>query len=97
MLQLPDRVLYTWDRPANERPAPDFGRITREFLTAWEGDRTRWDQPIAVDVQRFPRIAVGIFDVYREALPRAQTEGFRELAGGDPVGGFAAGGGPPTV
>ena len=34
MLQLPDRVLYTWDRAVNERPAPDFGRITREPITS---------------------------------------------------------------
>jgi hypothetical protein len=72
MLQLPDRVLYTWDRAVNERPAPNFGRITREFLTAWEGDRARWDKLIAVDVQRFPWVAVGIFDVYRD--PRAPAD-----------------------
>jgi hypothetical protein len=72
MLQLPDRVLYTWDRAVNERPAPDFGRITREFLTAWEGDRARWDKLIAVDVQRFPWVAVGIFDVYRD--PRTPSD-----------------------
>jgi hypothetical protein len=72
MLQLPDRVLYTWDRAVNERPAPDFGRITREFLAAWEGDRARWDKLIAVDVQRFPWVAVGIFDVYRD--PRTPSD-----------------------
>jgi hypothetical protein len=44
----------------------------REFLTAWEGDRTRWDKLIAVDVQRFPWAAVGIFDIYRD--PRTPAD-----------------------
>jgi hypothetical protein len=56
MLQLPDRVLYTWDRAVNERPAPDFGRITREFLTAWEGDRGALGQ---VDRGRRAAVPVG--------------------------------------
>lgn len=72
MLQLPDRVLYTWNLADNERPAPDFGRITREFVTAHEGDRARWDRIVAVDVQKFPWVAVGIFDAYRD--PRAPSD-----------------------
>lgn len=72
MLQLPDRVLYTWDRSANERAAPDFGKITSEFLTAHEGDRARWKHLVVVDVQRFPWVATGIFDVYRD--PRAPQD-----------------------
>jgi len=72
MLQLPDRVLYTWDRAVNERVAPDFGRMTHEFLTAWEGERANWNHLIVVDVQRFPWVAVGIFDIYRD--PRAPTD-----------------------
>lgn len=66
MLQLPDVVLYTWSRAVNERPAPDFGRITREFLTAHEGDRAKWDKLIVIDVQGYPWIACGIFDVFRD-------------------------------
>ena len=45
----------------------------------------------------FPRRGAAKKLLESEGLPRAQTEGFRELAGGDPVGGFAAGGGLPTV
>lgn len=72
MLQLPDHVLYTWDRGRNERAAPDFGKITQEFLTAHEGDRARWKHLIVVDVQRFPWVATGIFDIYRD--PRAPSD-----------------------
>lgn len=72
MLQLPDRVLYEWTRAMNERPPPDFGRITREFLTAHEGDRAKWSKLVVVDVQGFPWVAVGIFDVYRD--PRTPTD-----------------------
>lgn len=43
-------------------------------LTAWEGDRTRWDKLIAVDVQRFPRVAAGIFDVYRDPRTPADSK-----------------------
>jgi hypothetical protein len=77
MLQLPDRVLYTWDRAVNERPAPDFGCITREFLTAHEGERASWDKLVTVDVQGFPWVATGIFDIYRD--PRAPTDPKRGL------------------
>lgn len=66
MLQLPDRVLYTWDRNSNERTAPDFGKITREFLTAHEGDQVQWERVVTVDVQAFPFIACGIGDIYRD-------------------------------
>jgi hypothetical protein len=69
MLQLPDRVLYTWDRALNERAPPDFGRITGEFLAAHEGDRARWSKLVVVDVQGYPWVATGIFDIYRD--PRA--------------------------
>lgn len=72
MLQLPDRVLYTWDRGVNERAAPDFGRITREFLEAHEGDRAKWDRLVIVDVQSYPFVACGVGDVYRD--PRAPTD-----------------------
>lgn len=72
MLQLPDRVLYTWDRARNERAAPDFGKVTYDFLTAHEGDRARWNKLAVVDVQRFPFVAVGIFDLYRD--PRAPQD-----------------------
>jgi hypothetical protein len=72
MLQLPDRVLYTWNRAVNERAAPDFGKITHEFITAHEGDRARWKHLIAVDVQKYPWVAVGIFEVFRD--PRAPTD-----------------------
>ncbi len=65
MLQLPDRVLYVWG-PANERSAPDFGKITHEFVTAHEGDRARWERIVSIDVQAFPWIAVAIADVYRD-------------------------------
>jgi hypothetical protein len=77
MLQLPDRVLYTWDRALNERKPPDFGKITREFLTAHEGDRAPWDALVVVDVQGFPWVATGIFDVYRD--PRAPQDPKRGL------------------
>lgn len=77
MLQLPDRVLYTWDRALNERAAPDFGRITHEFLTAHEGDRARWNKLVVVDVQGYPWVATGIFDIYRD--PRAPSDPRRGL------------------
>jgi len=61
MLQLPDRVLYTWDQAVNERSPPDFGKVTHDFLTAHEGDRAPWNNLITVDVQSFPFIACGVF------------------------------------
>lgn len=66
MLQLPDHVLYTWDRARNEREAPDFGRVTNAFLTAHEGDRAAWDKLAVMDVQGYPWIACGIYDVFRD-------------------------------
>jgi hypothetical protein len=66
MLQNPNQVLYTWDRAVNERRAPDFGKITHEFLTAHEGDRAPWNALVTVDVQSFPFIACGVFDIYRD-------------------------------
>lgn len=65
-LSLPDAVLYTWSQSDNERAAPDFGKITRQFLTAHEGDRAEWDQVAIIDVQSFPWIACGIGQVYRD-------------------------------
>jgi hypothetical protein len=65
-LSLPDVVLYAWSRAVNERPTPDFGRITNEFLTAHEGDRAKWDKLVVVDVQGYPWIAAGVFDIYRD-------------------------------
>lgn len=72
MLQFPDRCIYTWNRASNERAVPNFGNVTREFVTAHEGDRAQWDAIITVDVQGFPYIACGIFDVYRD--PRAPQD-----------------------
>jgi hypothetical protein len=66
MLQMPDRVLYTWSRSINERAPPDYGKITHDFLTAHEGDRAQWNALIVVDVQSFPFIACGVFDIYRD-------------------------------
>ena len=68
-LSLPDSVLYTWDAAENERAAPDFGRCTRDFLAAHEGDGRELDTIVVVDVQSFPWIACGIAQVYRD--PRA--------------------------
>lgn len=68
-LSLPDSVLYTWDAAENERRAPDFGRCTREFLAAHEGDMAELDTIVVVDVQSFPWIACGIAHAYRD--PRA--------------------------
>jgi len=71
-LSLPDAVLYTWDQAENERRAPDFGRCTREFLRAHEGDGAELDTIVVVDVQAFPWIACGIAHVYRD--PRAPQD-----------------------
>lgn len=76
-LSLPDAVLYTWDQVENQRRAPDFGRITREFLTAHEGDRAEWDKIVVVDVQSFPWVACAIADVYRD--PRAANDPYAGL------------------
>lgn len=91
-LSLPDSVLYTWDRAENERRAPDFGKITREFLAAHEGDEHELDTIIVVDVQQFPWVACGIADVYRDPRaphdPRAGLLWLRDevaLAQGDEV------------
>jgi hypothetical protein len=72
MLQLPDRVLYTWERLENERRPPDIGEVTHAFLTAHEGDRANWKQIVVVDVQSFPWIACGIARVFRD--PRAPSD-----------------------
>lgn len=72
ILALPDAVLYTWDQVESERPAPDFGKITRDFVTAHEGDRAKWDAIVVIDVQGYPWVACGIFDVYRD--PRAPSD-----------------------
>lgn len=65
-LALPDAVLYTWDQAENERPAPDFGNITRQFVTAHEGDRAEWEHVAIIDVQSFPWVACGIGRAYRD-------------------------------
>lgn len=66
MLQLPDRVLYEWSQSENERPPPQLGRCTREFLTAHEGDRAKWEHLVVIDVQSYPFVAVLVFDVFRD-------------------------------
>lgn len=71
-LAMPDVVLYTWDQTENARRAPDFGRITREFLTAHEGDRAAWEHVVIVDVQKYPWVACGVGDIYRD--PRAPQD-----------------------
>jgi len=76
MLQLPDRVLYEWSRSENERPPPDIGRCTREFLTAHEGDRAKWEHLAVMDVQSYPFVALLLFDIYRDPLaPRDPKAG----------------------
>jgi len=72
ILAHPDAVIYTWDAAANERRPPDLGKITHAFLTAHEGDRASWSTLVVADVQNFPWIAAGIFDVYRD--PRAPED-----------------------
>jgi hypothetical protein len=71
MLQLPDRVLYTWDRARNERTAR-LRPVTGEFLTAHEGDRARNGQARRRRRAGFPFVATGIFDIYRD--PRAPQD-----------------------
>jgi hypothetical protein len=63
MLQLPNRVLYEWDRSGNEQAFPELGDCTREFLAAHEGDGVKWSGFATVDVQSYPWIAVGIWRV----------------------------------
>lgn len=63
LLDLPNRVLYGWSRLDNERSLPDLGVCTRDFLTAHEGDRARWEKIAVFDVQHFPYVAVLILDV----------------------------------
>jgi hypothetical protein len=65
-LALPDAVLYTWDQAANERRPPDFGKITSQFVKLHEGEDLEIDTILSIDVQGFPWVAVGIFDVYRD-------------------------------
>lgn len=65
-----DAVLYNWDRTLNERAAPPSGRITREFLRAFEG--REFDRAVGVDVQRHPHMAAVQFDFYdNPAAPRS--------------------------
>lgn len=97
MLQLPDTVIYTWNRAVNERKPPNFGRVTREFVTAHEGDRAKWDAIVTVDVQSFPYIACGVWDVFRDPRdpknPKAGLLWMREqvaIAQGDEVDACAA-------
>ena len=68
------------------------GRPSRDQKAAHFGD------VVGYAVWRyFPRRGDAKKLLESEALPREHTEGFAQLAGGDPLGGFAAGGGPPTV
>ena len=65
-LNRPDTVLHTWDRRENERPMPQLGDCTREFLKYYEG----WALTDigAVDVQNFPWIAATRFRAFRDHL-----------------------------
>lgn len=63
MLQLPNRVLYQWSQVENERRMPELVDCTNAFVQAHEGDKTRWDQIVVIDVQYMPWIAAGVFRV----------------------------------
>lgn len=62
----PGAVLYSWSRTDNERQPPDIGDITREFVTAHEGDRARWQHIVSIDVQEHPYIACAVARVFRD-------------------------------
>lgn len=55
-----DAVAYNWSRLENERPAPELGDVTAEFLER-VGEGAGFRQCIGIDVQRFPYMAAAIY------------------------------------
>lgn len=63
-----DAVAYNWNRLENERPTPDVGDVTAEFL-ARVGEGTGIRQLIGIDVQRIPYIAAVIYRFFGSPDP----------------------------
>lgn len=73
ILSVPNAAFYAWDRRNNERSAPDFGRITSEFLAEVEGGR-ELEQLWSIDVQSYPFIAAARWEVYRDPFTAEITD-----------------------
>lgn len=80
MLAFPGTIFYAWDEKENERPTPNFGNITREFLREHEGPDYELDHILIVDVQKFPFIAALVVHAFRD--PSAPNDARRALLWG---------------